>query len=185
MSERRKFALPGTEHVLNAREVRELAVSDLRESTPSSAVPSHLRNSAQSSRAPSRASSTQPRRTNPTRSSKKQLPTLANLTISESPKTPTPVPDNCDERAESPDSMGTRDAGFDDQPRASSPLRSEGVQEEEWEADDSLSPQERLTIAREGSEYERSRAYNIIRNKKLTEDLQASVKDLFTASDSM
>lgn len=81
--------------------------------------------------------------------------------------------------------MGTRDAGFDDQPRASSPLRSEGVQEEEWEADDSLSPQERLTIAREGSEYERSRAYNIIRNKKLTKDLEASVKDLFTVSDSM
>ena len=54
---------------------------------------------------------------------------------------------------------------------------------EVWELDTALLPQERLEISKHRSEYECSRAYNMIQNKKALDqlDLPSSVNHLFSA----
>lgn len=173
--------------------MREASVSDPVKSqatteVPATAVPSHLRfksrsNSTQSSRdssvQPTRSRSASMPRTSLTQKSRQTTPppTVSGTTVPDGHQDPeASIPDN--ECPHSPASVGTHDPGFDDQPRSSSPVQIDEVQEE-WELDDSLSPQERMQISKEGSEYERSRAYNIIRNTRLTAELKSSVAQLF------
>jgi hypothetical protein len=73
-----------------------------------------------------------------------------------------------------------QDPGFDDERRAASEVPDDEEEPKEaWEEDDTLSPQERLEISRHKSEYERSKAYNILRNKRTLTDLRLGVEDLF------
>lgn len=178
--ERRKWALPGTEK--NAHGVRELSTSDMDNSRsttmePISTVASRLKKTRTGSVQSSRSNSICPSPPN-------ALPDLALPTIFERPETPEPG-DSVDgvdgpDRAGSPASIATHDPGFDDKQAASSPPPGEEESLEDWEMDGNLSPTERLEISREKSQYERSRAYNIIRNRKFAADLKDSVKGLFT-----
>ena len=81
--------------------------------------------------------------------------------------------------------MATHNPGFDNDCRASSSAPSEADDQEDWEADETLTPQERMEIGRQRSEYERTRSYNIIRNKKKEAaiDLQVMVSNLFNPGD--
>ena len=176
--ERSKWALPGTEKTHSVQELGTSDVGNSRSTTaePTSAVASRLKKNHISSLQPSRSNSVLP-------STPKALPGLAKPTVFERNETSEPgdgvdgadVPD----RAGSPASIATHDPEFDENNAASSPLPG-GDGLEDWEMDDSLLPQERIEISRERSEYERSRAYNIVCNRKLAADLKDSVEGLFT-----
>ena len=111
---------------------------------------------------------------------------LAKPTIIKHPETPELV--NTINGADHPDgpgspaSIATHDPGFDEKQAPSSLPADEDEVMEEWEGNNTLLPQECLEISWEKSEYKRSRAYNIIYNKKLAADLKDSAKDLFKQS---
>ena len=81
----------------------------------------------------------------------------------------------------SPASVATHDLGFNDLHTALSPAPSEAGDQEAWEIDDTLSPQECVKIGRQKLEYKRTRTYNIIQNKKSVAaiDLQVAISNLF------
>lgn len=181
MKERRKWALPGTEKKHYAGEI---PISN----EPATAVPSRLKTV-------SRANSTQPSpcansaQPSPHANSAQPSPPVNSTQPSrkqgsvERPETPEP---NADQpHLHSPASIATHDPGFDDMHMSSSPAPSEVDESpEDWEKDETLLPQERVEIGRQKSEYERSRSYNIIRNKKSVAamDLKQSLQGLFSTA---
>lgn len=181
MSERRRFALPGTEKKRPTQETSTSSSHTNQSAEPTTAVPSRLKSKSRAnSNTPSdRTTSTQPSRANSAHPSRKSAQVHVEPTIIERPKTPETIEEPI--HFGSPASIGTHDPGFDDLRTASSPAPSAAEDHEAWEIDDTLLPQERVEIGRQKSEYERTRAYNIIRNKKSVAaiDLQVAISSLF------
>ena len=182
----KKWAIPGNEK-------KQLAPDMIK---PTSAVPSRLKSA-------SCANSSQPSNTDSAQSScasSSQPPHIEGLLITSGTdahcsKTPSvdtadvdhskmPQSDENDNKiqSKSPTSDTAHNPGFDNVD-ASSPAPDEiEAPAEVWELDMALLPQERLEISKHWSEYEHSRAYNMIQNKKALDqlDLPSSVNHLLS-----
>ena len=174
LSERCRFVLPGTEKKTptqvtstmksHAKQLR-IAIAE-----PTTAVPSCLKSKADSNSAPASCAnssapsdhtkSTQPSHANSAHTPDKSAQVHVEPPVAECTETPEPIDQQ--DHIGSPASVATHDPGFDDLHMASSPAPSEAGDQEAWEINDTLSPQERVEIGRRKLKYERTRTYNII-----------------------
>ena len=183
---REKWAIPGTEKKQLAPDMIEptsAVLSQLKSaSCANSSQPSNT-DSAQSSR----ASSPQPPCiegspiTSGTDAHRSKIPSIDTVDVDHS-KTPQSDKNDKKIKFKSPTSDAAHNPRFDNV-NASSPAPDEiEAPAEVWELDMALLPQECLEISKHQSEYEHSRSYTMIQNKKALDqlDLPSSVSHLFS-----